>query len=56
MEWAYSLRVLFAEAAATHSTLVKIFFLARPGIFCTLFVDFWRERAGVRVTSIVMHQ
>ena len=43
VEWAYSLRVLFAEAAATHSTLVKIFSLARPGIFCTLLVDFWRD-------------
>ena len=48
VEWAYSLRVLFAEAAATHSILVKNFSLSRQGIFCTLSVYFWRREGGVR--------
>ena len=40
MEWAYSLRVPFAEAAATHSTLVKNFSLSRMVIICTFCFDF----------------
>ena len=41
MEWAYSLRVLFAEAAATHSTLVKNSPLSRIGIICMFKIQFW---------------
>ena len=40
MEWAYSLRVLFAEAAATHSTLVKNSHLSRIGIICIFKIQF----------------
>jgi len=40
VEWAYSLRVLFAEAAATHSTLVKNIPISRIGIICMFKIRF----------------
>ena len=40
VEWAYSLRVLFAEAAATHSTLVKNSPISRIGIICMFKIQF----------------
>jgi hypothetical protein len=38
--------MFLAEAAATHSTLVKNFSLSRLAIFVFLNFDFLRERAG----------